>query len=210
MSRAKASSSSLGDRLTETLGWGDASDPLFHEYVAREHLDDGMPVIELHRNHGVPLSAVKRWIATYQEGGREAIERAASEAKAKEVKRLAKLAKQAVDPAEIDALVKSISSSNLADRRAAYAVVAKRRLVGCIPAVVAVLGAARRSDSVQEELELLATLGAADVLHDRFEAGRLASYVRWRASLMKKAGCALRRRAGVYEYELRGKWHRAP
>ena len=50
----------------------------FHERVAREHLEDGMPVIELHRNHGIPLSAVKKWIELFRTGGREAIREAAA------------------------------------------------------------------------------------------------------------------------------------
>jgi flagellar motor switch protein FliG len=40
--------------------------------VALEHIEGGMPVVELHRNHGVPFASVKQWIALYKQ--REAIQ----------------------------------------------------------------------------------------------------------------------------------------
>jgi hypothetical protein len=46
----------------------------FREYVANEHLVDGMPIVELHRNHDIPLGRVRRWIELYREGGRRALE----------------------------------------------------------------------------------------------------------------------------------------
>jgi transposase-like protein len=49
------------------------ADADFHESVAKEHIADGMPIIELYRNHGVPLTAVRKWIALYREGGRSSI-----------------------------------------------------------------------------------------------------------------------------------------
>lgn len=45
----------------------------FREYVANEHLLGGMPIVELHRNHDIALSAVRRWIALVREGGRTAL-----------------------------------------------------------------------------------------------------------------------------------------
>lgn len=38
-----------------------------------------MPVVELHRNHGVPLAAVRTWITLFRDGGREAVRAAAGE-----------------------------------------------------------------------------------------------------------------------------------
>ena len=45
----------------------------FREYVANEHLVGGMPIVELERNHDIPISRVRKWIKTYAEGGREAL-----------------------------------------------------------------------------------------------------------------------------------------
>jgi transposase-like protein len=49
------------------------ADADFAERVALKHIADGMPIIELHRNHGVPLTAVRKWIALYREGGRSSV-----------------------------------------------------------------------------------------------------------------------------------------
>lgn len=80
-------------------------DAEFHERVAREHLEGGMPVVELHRSHGVPLSAVRKWIQLFQSGGPEAI-RAAAEHLARVQRKppsaaaLRKLREALVNPAE--------------------------------------------------------------------------------------------------------------
>lgn len=75
----------LGSQIEKVGAWGDEKHPLFREYVAREHLEGGLPISYLHRNHGLSLTAVRRWIATYARGGREAMTRetAAENAKAK-------------------------------------------------------------------------------------------------------------------------------
>jgi transposase-like protein len=54
------------------------ADAAFHEEVAREHVDRGMPIVELHRNRGVPLASVRRWIGLYRGGGRSALDEAAA------------------------------------------------------------------------------------------------------------------------------------
>lgn len=110
----------LSDALHAELGFGDQTDARFHEYVAREHLDTGMPVVELHRNHGIPLSAVKRWIATFAAEGRAGLEAAAATARAKAIGRDAKLARAKIPPAELDALRHVLSSTDFRVRREAY------------------------------------------------------------------------------------------
>lgn len=53
--------------------WTENDHLAFRVYVALEHLRGRMPIVELHRNHDVPLSRVRRWISTYQQGGVEAV-----------------------------------------------------------------------------------------------------------------------------------------
>jgi hypothetical protein len=52
----------------------------FQLSVVQEYID-GMPVVELHRNHGIPLSAVKKWISAYKLGGKRAVIEQAAEMK---------------------------------------------------------------------------------------------------------------------------------
>jgi transposase-like protein len=57
----------------------DVANAVFHLSVVREHLKNKTPVVELHRNHGIPLSAVKKWIQAYRQGGTNAVIRDANE-----------------------------------------------------------------------------------------------------------------------------------
>ncbi|MEO8799395.1 MAG: hypothetical protein ABI551_16005 [Polyangiaceae bacterium] len=188
----------LSDALHAELGFGDQTDARFHEYVAREHLDTGMPVVELHRNHGIPLSAVKRWIATFAAEGRAGLEAAAATARAKAIGRDAKLARAKTPPAELDALRHVLSSTDFRVRREAYAVIRKKKLVVLsdeIAELVARAGSPGDGDaSVQDELTLLVHLGARDQLHALITAGNRC-VLGWRSSLprfMKDAGCPVR------------------
>lgn len=51
----------------------------FHEEIARDHIERGLPLTQLHRNRGVPLASVKKWVSLYREGGRPLLEKAAAE-----------------------------------------------------------------------------------------------------------------------------------
>ena len=53
--------------------WSEDDHLAFRVYVAQEHLRDRMPIVELHRNHDIPLSRVRAWIATFREGGAGAL-----------------------------------------------------------------------------------------------------------------------------------------
>ncbi|WNZ60914.1 transposase [Myxococcus sp. MxC21-1] len=80
-------------------------DAEFHERVAREHVEGGMSVVELRRNHDVPLSAVRKWIELFQSGGPEAIRAAAEhlarvQRKPPSAKALQKLRDALVNPAD--------------------------------------------------------------------------------------------------------------
>lgn len=57
-------------RITANAAWGNVGDLDFREYVAREIVDKGMPVTYIHRNHAIPLSAVKRWVDKFRKHGR--------------------------------------------------------------------------------------------------------------------------------------------
>jgi len=199
------SRTSLSDDLTKRNAWGDATDAAFQEYVAREHLDDGMPVVELHRNHGIPLSAVRKWIARYREAGRAGLEADAAVAKERARAREAKLAKKGATPEEIAELGAQIASGVLATRRAAYAVVKKRRLVALVPAIVEQVRSRQAGYSVQDELELRAALRAKEALHElrTSKLPILAGYRTWWARLFRDAGCDVQDDG----YELAGKRH---
>ncbi|MDB5218843.1 MAG: hypothetical protein JWO86_6770, partial [Myxococcaceae bacterium] len=193
--------------------WGDPTHPLFQEYVAREHLDGGMPVIELHRDHGIPLSAVRRWIATFEVGGRPALTRAAGEANAKAAKRKAAFAAKGAKPEELEALRKMIASRDVAEQRKAYAAIQKRSLTALVPEIV---GEVRRKDrakgawSIQDELELLSAIGAKEALHELWTSKMkiMRGYGGWMSGLLRKAGCEIKtvERPWSEKYALDGKW----
>lgn len=204
---------SLEREVRAAHGWGEPTNALFQEYVAREHLDGGMPVVELHRNHGVPLSAVRRWIATFEAGGREALTRAAADANAKALARKKVLAAKGATPAELAELRTMIASGDISAMRRAYAVAAKRSLTALVPDVVAVVrraDASPRDVSIQDELELLATLGAKEALHDLWTSKSkiMRTYVTSMSGLLREAGCAIRtvERPWSEHYEMNGKW----
>jgi hypothetical protein len=203
----------LGDAIRKRNAWGDETDALYQEYVAREHVDGGMPVVELQRSHGIALSAVKRWIATYLERGRKGLELAAANAREATRKRDEKLAKAKVDPDEILALTDMISSRDLQKKRAAYTVIQKRKLRALIPAIVGAIAWAntKKDVSIQDELDLLAALKAKEALHELLGSKMkiMVGYEGWFTSLLKKAGCAIRtvEMPWSQHYEIEGTWY---
>jgi transposase-like protein len=126
----------------------------FHESLAREHLEDGMPVVELHRNHGVPLAAVKSWIASYREGGRAALE--------EKVARLALKLRKAPTAKELAKLREALLSSDRDTVSNALIVIAVRLVKELTHEVNATL----REPHVAEAILTLKALGAASELAD--------------------------------------------
>jgi hypothetical protein len=55
-------------------GWVAPGNPRVREYLAREVLDGAMPVSYVARNHGIPLSRVKKWIEVFRTAGRAGLE----------------------------------------------------------------------------------------------------------------------------------------
>jgi len=55
-------------------GWGAARNPRVREYVAREHLDGGVSIAQVARDHDLPISRIKKWVAVYQADGRAGLE----------------------------------------------------------------------------------------------------------------------------------------
>jgi transposase-like protein len=180
----------LSDDLNGRNAWGDETEPAFQEYVAREHLQGGMPVVELHRNHGIPLSAVKRWIATFQAEGRAGLDAAAQSAAEKAQKRTQALLAKKPSPEEIAALTFMIEGTDIGTKREAYATIGKRLLVALVPAIVKAIERTKSGYSIQDELELLALLRAKDALLS-LQASKLPiinGYRKWFPSLLHKAG----------------------
>lgn len=177
-----AACETLGNDLRARGAWGDETDVRFQEYVAREHVDGGMPVIELHRNHGIPLSAVKRWIATYEESGREGLEENAAQAASREQKRVAKLLAQKPDPALVAKLTAMVESGELAQKREAYAIIGRERLSVMVPTIVDAIRKTKAGYSIQGELELLAKLRAKEALTELVESS-LPIMKGWEASM---------------------------
>ncbi len=188
----EAGSQGLGDEVRARGAWGDETDASFQEYVAREHVDGGMPVIELHRNHGIALSAVKRWIATYRESGRKGLELAAAAAATREQKRLKAVLAKKPDPKLIAELTLKIESGDIKTKRQAYAIVGKKRLVALVPTIVAVIRATKPGYSIQDELELLAQLRAKDALSELVASTLpiMKGYSSWMAGLLVTASKA--------------------
>ena len=50
--------------------WGNFYNPLMQEFVAREHIEGGMPISQLANCHGIPASRIRKWISIYQTYGR--------------------------------------------------------------------------------------------------------------------------------------------
>jgi transposase-like protein len=180
---------SLGDDVRARGAWGDETDARFQEYVAREHIDGGMPVVELHRNHGIALSAVKRWIETFEEHGRKGLEEAAAVAAEKEAKRVAALLAKKVAPEEIARLTTMVESADIKLMREAYATIGKQRIVAMVPVVVDAIRTKRAGFSIQDELELLATLRAKDALQELASSKLpvMKGYENWMPGLLRTA-----------------------
>jgi transposase-like protein len=148
------------------------ADAAFHESVVREHLEQGMPVVELHRNHGVPLAAVKKWIELYRQGGRAALDAAAAEiARRNAVPLSAKRRAQ---------LAEKLRARDADVVRAALIAVACRKVDELKDAVFAVLET-RSGGQVIEALITLGELGADEHL-DRAERLLDAGYHGWIAA----------------------------
>lgn len=47
---------------------------LIREYLVREVLDGDMPLTYVARNHGIPLSRIRRWVDVFRESGRAGLE----------------------------------------------------------------------------------------------------------------------------------------
>jgi transposase-like protein len=209
----------LEQEVRDARAWGDASHALFQEYVAREHLDGGMPIVELHRNHGVPLSAVRRWIATFRDDGRQGLEREAREANARAKKRESVLVAKGVTPKELDALRAAIASHDIEAGRAAYATIAKRKLTALVPAIVEAVrwkdqDKRRGGWSIQDELELLAALKAKDALHELVTSKLkiMRGYSSWLPGLLERAGCEVKtvQKPFSRQYAIDGAWFPIP
>lgn len=185
-----AACETLGNEVRARGAWGDETDARFQEYVAREHLDGGMPIIELHRNHGISLSAVKRWISTYEQSGREGLEELAAQAALREQKRIAKVLAQKPDPKLVAELTSTVESSDLSKKRAAYAIIGKKRLSVMVPTIVAAIRKTKSGYSIQDELELLAKLRAKEALTELAESSLpiMKGYDGWMEGFIRTAG----------------------
>lgn len=153
----------------------EAADAAFHEEVAREHLEQGMPVVELHRNHGVPLASVENWIALYRRGGRAALEAAASEIARKDARPLTRK--------QLETLTEKLGSSDPDLRRVALIVVGRRRVGALTAAVFSIVE--QGQSCVIDALLTLGDLGARSHL-DRAEKLLGADYRGWIAGARKR------------------------
>jgi transposase-like protein len=204
----------LDKQMREQNVLDDETHPLYQEYVAREHLDGGMPVIELHRNHGVPLSAVRRWIATYRASGRAGIERAAKASRERAARAEARRIAKRPTAAELDRLREMIATRDFPTMRAAYQEIRRRKVIELAAEIVGVIGwveaTKQRDRSLQDELELLAAIGARHELHDlaRSKLKVIRGYRPWFFRLLKEAGCPIETIEKPYtlRYQLDGTW----
>jgi hypothetical protein len=199
--------------------WGDKTHALFQEYVAREHLDGQIPIVELHWNHGIPLAAVRTWVATFRLEGRTGLEREALTANARAKKRADARAAKGATPAELDELRAMIASNAIDAQRRAYATIKDRNLVALVPTVV---DAVRWKDSdkrpggwaIQNELELLSELKAKEALHELVTSKLkiVRGYSTWLSGLLRKAGCEIRPgdRPRSEQYAVGGEWFPIP
>jgi hypothetical protein len=69
----------LEEEIAERGTWGNVEDPLFQEFVAREHLEGNMPIEQLHRGHEIPLASIQKWIEVFKAMGRAGLENLAKE-----------------------------------------------------------------------------------------------------------------------------------
>jgi transposase-like protein len=138
----------------------------FHESVAREHLKQGMPVIELHRNHGVPLSAVKSWIKLYREGGRSALRKNAS--------RLAVTLQRAPTHAELQKLRMALESEDSDEVQKALILIAVRNIQALIPNVETAL---KTKSATIDAILTLKALGATQQLKSAKK--KFPNYAAW-------------------------------
>jgi hypothetical protein len=145
------------------------TDVAFHESVAREHLEQHMPVIELHRNHGIPLAAVTKWIAIYQAGGRPALEVAAED--------IARRYTRPLSSKQLAQLAEKLRSREPDAVGAALVTVSCRRVHALTNAVFDVLSKPH-AGQVIEALITLGDLGAASHL-DRAEQMLAPGYKGW-------------------------------
>jgi transposase-like protein len=99
----------------------------YHESVAKEHLEQRMPVIQLARGHGIPLSAVRKWIALFREGGRPALEASVALLRKKYEKPLSR--------AQLEKLADQIRSDDIDVATGAIVTVGVRRIESLSSAV---------------------------------------------------------------------------
>ena len=179
----------------KAMVYGDVDDPGFQEYVAREHVDRGMPVVELHRGHGIPLGAVKRWIATFRAGGRKALDEAAARATAKlaasppgnaTVKRL----RERIGGKDLDAAVRAIESAG------------RKKIVALADDLLGVVEA-KNASLVIPAIISLGQLGAIEQL-TRAARKVGSGYENHVAGAFEKAGCEIRHANGKWQVKRPG------
>jgi len=164
------------------MAYGDVDDVDFQESVAREHVDGGMSVTQLHRGHGLPLSLVKKWVALFAEGGRAALDAAAVVAAAAAAKPLTK--------SQVSALRTKLQSTDTAVVVKALETVQRRRVGALVDDVLAVIEA-RHVHAIIPAVAALGAIGAIEHL-TRAESLLDQGY----ATYLKSAQAAARERTG--------------
>lgn len=130
----------------------------FQLRLVEEHLNDHMPIVELARNHGIPLAAVRKWIHRFKSDGIEGLKADIAATKARYAKpitktQLLKIAAKLNDMEHCDDALAEIALRNLtvlAEDVWRIAIVAQKR----IPALftLAALGDVARLDAAERYL----------------------------------------------------------
>lgn len=155
-------------------------DAEYHESLAREHVRDGMPIVEVARNNDVPVSAVRRYVELYRRGGADALRAAAQQ--------VASTLHKPLSPARLAALRAALTEPPTTPGRearvAALIEVSVRRLPQFRGEVIAIL---EQGADVIECLQTLGAVGDVEAL-DRLRLDpRFHSYRGWVDSVRERA-----------------------